>query len=462
MTSRRYDALVFGGGSAGMAAAARIAAAGYSVAVLEREQELGGVLNQCIHSGFGLKVFREDLTGPEYAERFSERLAASPGVEVYLETTAQEVGSPQTGAPASSRPEGRVSPPGSTLPGYAPPGALPAAGQAAQPSSGTEAPLTVFGYSRRHGVLQLGARAGVLAMGCRERNRGNVGIPGTRPAGVFTAGFAQRLLNVDGYLPGRRAVIVGSGDIGLIMARRLTWAGATVLGVVEIQSYPSGLTRNVVQCLNDFGIPLYLSHVVSRILGRNRVEAVEVCPLADGAARLDKAFRLDCDTVLLSVGLLPDTELAKKLGVALNPVTGGPLVDAGLQTSVPGVFACGNLLHVHDLVDFVTEEAERCGAQVAEYLAGDFERLQHRVAPGANVRYVVPNSYFPGRDNRFYLRALVVKNQARLEVRLGGELLKQRRLAHVQPSEMVSFTLKPGELSGLPARPDQTLEVSIA
>ena len=423
MTSRSYDALVFGGGSAGMAAAARIAAAGFSVAVLERERELGGVLNQCIHSGFGLKVFREDLTGPEYAERFCERLSAAPGVEVYLETTAQEV---------------------------------------APPAPGAEAPLTVFGYSRRHGILQLSARAGVLAMGCRERNRGNVGIPGTRPAGVFTAGFAQRVLNIDGYLPGRRAVIVGSGDIGLIMARRLVWAGAEVPGVVEIQSYPSGLTRNVVQCLNDFGIPLHLSHVVSRILGANRVEGVEVSPLEDGVPRLDKTFRLDCDTVLLSVGLLPDTELAKKLGVALNPETGGPLVDAGLQTSVPGVFACGNLLHVHDLVDFVTEESERCGARVAEFLSGDYEQLQHRVAPGANVRYVVPNRYYPGRENRFYLRALVVKNQARLEVRLGGQLAKQRRLPHVQPSEMVSFTLNPAELAGLPAGADQTLEVSIA
>jgi NADPH-dependent 2,4-dienoyl-CoA reductase/sulfur reductase-like enzyme len=422
VTSRRYDALVFGGGSAGMAAAVRIAAAGFSVAVLEREQELGGVLNQCIHSGFGLKEFREDLTGPEYAERFCERLAAATGVEVYLETTAQEVG----------------------------------------PPPGAEGPLTVFGYSRRHGILEFSARAGVLAMGCRERNRGNVGIPGTRPAGVLTAGFAQRLINIDGFLPGRRAVIVGSGDIGLIMARRLTWAGAQVPAVVEIQSYPSGLTRNVVQCLNDFGIPLYLSHVVSRILGANRVEGVEVSPLEDGVPRLDRSFRMDCDTVLLSVGLLPDAELAKKLGVALNPVTGGPLVDAGLQTSVPGVFACGNLLHVHDLVDFVSEESERCGARVAEYLSGEYELHQHRVAPGANVRYVVPNRYFPGRENRFYLRALVVKNQARLEVRLGGQLAKQRRLPHVQPSEMVSFTLKPGELNGLPPGADRTLEVSIA
>lgn len=421
MTGKRYDALVFGGGSAGMAAAARIAAGGFSVAVLERERELGGVLNQCIHSGFGLKVFREDLTGPEYAERYCQRLASASGVDVYLETTAQEVG-----------------------------------------AAGAETPLTVYGYSRLHGILELSARAGVLAMGCRERNRGNIGIPGTRPAGVYTAGFAQRLLNIDGYLPGRRAVIVGSGDIGLIMARRLTWSGAEVLGVVEIQSYPSGLTRNVVQCLNDFGIPLHLSHVVSRILGRNRVEGVEVSPLEDGVPKQEKAFRLDCDTVLLSVGLLPDTELAKKLGVALNPETGGPLVDAGLQTSVAGVFACGNLLHVHDLVDYVTEEAERCAERVCEYLAGEYELAQHRVVPGANVRYVVPNRYFPGRENRFYLRALVVKNQARLELRIGGETVKQRRLAHVQPSEMVSFTLKPAELAGLASKADNALEVSIA
>ena len=421
MTGKRYDALVFGGGSAGMAAAARIAAGGFSVAVLERERELGGVLNQCIHSGFGLKVFREDLTGPEYAERYCQRLASASGVDVYLETTAQEVG-----------------------------------------AAGAETPLTVYGYSRLHGILELSARAGVLAMGCRERNRGNIGIPGTRPAGVYTAGFAQRLLNIDGYLPGRRAVIVGSGDIGLIMARRLTWTGAEVLGVVEIQSYPSGLTRNVVQCLNDFGIPLHLSHVVSRILGRNRVEGVEVSPLEDGVPKQEKAFRLDCDTVLLSVGLLPDTELAKKLGVALNPETGGPLVDAGLQTSVAGVFACGNLLHVHDLVDYVTEEAERCAERVCEYLAGEYEMAQHRVVPGANVRYVVPNRYFPGRENRFYLRALVVKNQARLEVRIGGETVKQRRLAHVQPSEMVSFTLRPAELAGLAPKADNALEVSIA
>jgi len=420
---KRCDALVFGGGSAGMAAAERIASVGFTVAVLEREQELGGVLNQCIHSGFGLHEFREDLTGPEYAERFVERVKASPGIDLYLDTTAQEV-------------------------------------ETAGPETGRGGTITVYGYSRLFGVVKFSSRAAVLAMGCRERNRGNIGIPGTRPAGVFTAGFAQRLLNVDGYLPGRRVVIVGSGDIGLIMARRLTWSGAAVLGVVEIQSYPSGLTRNVVQCLNDFGIPLYLSHVVSRICGRDRVEAVEVSPLADGVP--GPAFRLDCDTVLLSVGLVPDNELSKKLGVALNPETGGPLVDAGLQTSAPGVFACGNVLHVHDLVDYVSEEARRCGGFVAEYLTGEYERTQARVRPGANVKYIVPNSCFPGRENRLYLRPLVVKNQARLVVRLNGETLKERKLAHVQPSEMIALSLRPADLRGLAGRGESVLEVSIA
>jgi NADPH-dependent 2,4-dienoyl-CoA reductase/sulfur reductase-like enzyme len=422
VTGKRYDALVFGGGSAGMAAAARIASAGFSVAVLEREQELGGVLNQCIHSGFGLHVFRQDLTGPEYAERYIDRVRGAAGLDLYLGTTAQEVAVGEEG--------------------------------------GAE-PIVAYGYSPRYGILRLAARAAVLAMGCRERNRGNIGIPGTRPSGILTAGLAQRLINIDGYLPGERAVIVGSGDIGLIMARRLTWSGARVMGVVEIQPYPSGLTRNVVQCLNDFAIPLHLSHVVSRIFGRDRVEAVEVSPIRDGVVQARESFRLDCDTVLLSVGLVPDNELSKKFAVTLNPETGGPLVDAGLQTTVEGVFACGNVLHVHDLVDYVTEEAERCGGFVIEYLRGEYEARQYRLQPGANVKYTVPNRYFPDRENRFYLRPLIVRNQARLTVRLDGETIKERRLAHVQPSEMLSFTLGPQDLAGIAPLKENILEVSI-
>lgn len=417
MIEKHHDAVVFGGGSAGLAAAARIAEQGGSVAVLERENELGGILNQCIHNGFGIQRFKEDLTGPEYAERFIEIVEELDNVSTFLETTALEV------------------------------------------TPGT--PHSVFACSKRHGVIKIESRAIVLAMGCRERNRGNIGIPGTRPAGVFTAGLAQRLINIDGYLPGRRAVILGSGDIGLIMARRLTWVGVEVLGVIEIQGYPSGLTRNIVQCLNDFHIPLYLSHTVSEIRGKDRVTGVTVTPLEDGKMVTAKSFDLDCDTILLSVGLIPDNELSRKFGVSLNPETGGPFVDAGLMSSVPGVFACGNVLHVHDLVDYVSEESERCASFVVEYLKGTYAPLHHPIVSGANVKYVVPNKYLPGTTNRFYLRSLIVKNKAELVISLEGEPLKRKKLAHVQPSEMVSFRLDEQELSRGSESREKKLEVSI-
>ncbi|MBA7583182.1 Ferredoxin--NADP reductase [subsurface metagenome] len=417
MIEKTYDAVVFGGGSAGLAAAARIAGQGYSVALLERENELGGILNQCIHNGFGIQRFKEDLTGPEYAERFIEMVEELEDVSIFLETTALEV------------------------------------------TPGT--PHSVFAYSKRYGVVKIECRAIVLAMGCRERNRGNIGIPGTRPAGVFTAGLAQRLINIDGYIPGRRAVILGSGDIGLIMARRLTWVGVEVLGVIEIQGYPSGLTRNIVQCLNDFNIPLYLSHTVSEIRGQDRVTGVKVTPLEEGKMVPAKSFDLDCDTILLSVGLIPDNELSRKFGVSLNPETGGPFVDAGLMSSVPGVFACGNVLHVHDLVDYVSEESERCASFVVEYLNGAYHTQHHPIVSGANVKYVIPNKYLPGMTNRFYLRSLIVKNKAELVISLQGEPLKRKKLAHVQPSEMVSFLLDEQDLSPGSESAEKKLEVSI-
>ncbi len=301
----------------------------------------------------------------------------------------------------------------------------------------------------------------VLAMGCRERNRGNLGIPGTRPAGIFTAGLAQRLINIEGYVPGKRVVVIGSGDIGLIMARRMSWVGADVLGVIEIQPYPSGLTRNIVQCLHDFDIPLYLSHVVTNISGRDRVESVEVTPIEDSTYRTDKSFSLKCDTLLLSVGLIPDNELSKKIDVRMNPETNGAIVDANLMTSVPGVFACGNVLHVHDLVDYVTEESTRCGTFVSAYLRGEAEVPQYKTVAGANVKYIIPNRYTPSRENRVYMRSLVVKNKAEMSVTVDGKEIKKKTIRHIQPSEMISLTLKPEDLTDVSDLKENTLEVSL-
>ncbi len=430
MTSRSVDAVVVGGGSAGMAAALRLRQDGASVTIVERDPFLGGILLQCIHNGFGLHEFGQDLTGPEYAERFIGPLGQA-GIDVLLDATVTEI-------------------------------------------AGEPGRRSVTALSRTHGVVHLNARAVVLAMGCRERNRGNVAIAGTRPAGVFTAGLAQRLVNIEGCIPGRRIVIIGSGDIGLIMARRLTLVGCTVLAVVEIQPYPSGSARNIVQCLNDYSIPLYLGHVVSRIEGKDRVEAVVVSPLEDGrpaaaigpaavagmppgppagmppAATAGKRFRISCDTVLLSVGLIPENELSRAAGVAISDETAGPWVDADLMTRAEGIFACGNVLHVHDLVDFVSEEARRCGERAAAYLRGG-QALAARtrslpVKAGANVRYVVPNACAADRENVFFLRPLVVKNDARLEVSVDGQIVRSRRLPHVQPSEMLRFSVEPGAL----------------
>jgi NADPH-dependent 2,4-dienoyl-CoA reductase/sulfur reductase-like enzyme len=420
---RRYDAVVIGGGSAGMAAALAIREAGLTAAIVEREPFLGGILMQCIHSGFGIHEFKEDLTGPEYAERFIGKVVGA-GIDSFLDTTVMEIRS------EAGRRE-------------------------------------ILACSKRYGVMRLSAGAVVLAMGCRERNRGNIAIAGTRPAGVFTAGLAQRLVNIEGCIPGHRAVIIGSGDIGLIMARRLTMVGCKVLAVVEIQPYPSGLVRNIVQCLNDFSIPLHLGHVVSRISGRDRVESVEVAPLVEGRADLARGFRLECDTVLLSVGLIPENELSRAAGVPINGDTGGPTVDANLMTGVEGIFACGNVLHVHDLVDFVSEESRRCGERVAAFLRGGAgERAAaasagQKVRAGANVRYVVPNAWQPGRENVLFFRPMVVKNDALMEVSIDGTVLRTRKLPHVQPSEMIRLALRPEEVpSPDPARPNM-MEVSI-
>jgi pyruvate/2-oxoglutarate dehydrogenase complex dihydrolipoamide dehydrogenase (E3) component len=267
------------------------------------------------------------------------------------------------------------------------------------------------------------------------------------------------LVNIEGYIPGKDVVIIGSGDIGLIMARRMSWIGCRVRAVVEILPYPSGLARNIVQCLEDFSIPLYLSHLTTNIYGTLRVEGVEAAPIENGALMVQKAFKIPCDTVLLSVGLVPENELSRKAGVEINPMTNGAWVDSFLMTSVPGVFACGNVLHVHDLVDYVVEEAGRAGRLAADWLDGRRPRNEIRIKAGANVRYVVPSRVEPGRDNKLYLRSMIVKNDAALEIRLDGELLRSSKKAHVQPSEMLSLTLGSEDLAR--AASGSALEIAI-
>jgi thioredoxin reductase len=410
----RVDAAIIGGGAAGLAAAREIHGRGARVCIIERDDELGGILLQCIHNGFGLHEHREDLTGPEYAER---AVAGVAGVTTFRRTTVGEIS-----------------------------------------KNGAMHECTC--YSAEHGVMRISARAIVLAMGCRERNRGNLRIPGTRPAGVYTAGLVQRMTNIEGYIPGREIVIIGSGDIGLIMARRLQWLGCHVHAVVEIMPYPSGLTRNIVQCLNDFSIPLYLSHVVSRIHGNERVRGVDVMPIQNGAPDPQRQFHIPCDTVLLSVGLIPENELSKTAGVAITPATNGPVVDATMMTSVEGIFATGNVLHVHDLVDNVTEESRLTGGFVADYLAGRRPARQLRVKPGSNVRYVNPSRLDPEKGGRLYLRPLIVKNKAELVVRTESRQIRRVVLNHVQPSEMISVAVRDHDMTDVPA--DAVLEVSLS
>lgn len=417
MKELSFDAVVIGGGAAGMAAALELEAKGHAVAVVEREERLGGILAQCVHNGFGLIEFDEELTGPEFAERFEGTVKARP-IMVLCGCTVL---------------------------------ALDSDGQ----------DKIVSCVSSVEGVLALRSRAVVLAMGCRERNRGNIRIPGSRPAGVFTAGLAQRLVNVEGYVPGKDVVIIGSGDIGLIMARRMSWIGCKVHAVVEILPYPSGLTRNIVQCLHDFGIPLYLSHLTTEIYGRDRVEGIEVAPIENGAIMTEKAFRIPSDTVLLSVGLVPENELSRMAGVAINSMTNGPWADSTLMTNLPGVFACGNVLHVHDLVDYVVEEARRAGRFAAAWLDGARPLREVRVKAGPNVRYVAPSRVEAGRDNKIYLRTMIVKNDALLEVKLDGKVLLSVKKNHIQPSEMISLSLGKAELAPVSELPDAAVEISI-
>ena len=419
----RRAIVIVGGGPAGLSAAVAAYEAGeHDVLVLERDTQLGGILNQCIHNGFGLHTFKEELTGPEYAARYVSR-ADELGIERRLGTMVVDI-SPE-----------RV----------------------------------VTCVSSTEGIRSIQAGAVVLAMGCRERPRGALATPGYRPAGVYSAGTAQRLVNIEGQLPGREVVILGSGDIGLIMARRMTLEGAHVACVAEIMPYSGGLKRNIVQCLDDFGIPLLLSHTVVDVEGRDRVEAVTIAEVDERLRPIPGTeVRYPCDTLMLSVGLLPENELSREAGVELSPVTRGPVVDQSLQTSIPGIFACGNVLHVHDLVDFVSQEAAAAGEQAARYVRGAGEPAETRGVPVVatdGVRYTVPSYVDPARMDETLTVRFRVANEYRnryVSVYLDGERVQHRKKRVMAPGEMEQVVLKRADLQAREALQQITVKLEEA
>jgi len=406
------DVTVIGSGPAGLVAALHASKSGArNVLLLEREEELGGILKQCIHNGFGLEQFKEDYTGPEYAERLIDEVSKTS--ICYLLNTMVLAVSPDR---------------------------------------------TIKAVNPKKGVFYIESKSVVLAMGCRERSRGSINIPGTRPAGVYTAGVAQRFINIDGYLPGKEIVILGSGDIGLIMARRLTLEGAHVKGVYEIMDYPGGLKRNIVQCLNDFDIPLYLSHTVTEIQGKERLEGVVV-------SRVDKKMQpvkgseqsIACDTLLLSVGLIPENELSKQVGVELNQITKGPITTETMETSVPGVFSCGNVSTVFDLVDYVAETGMTAGRNAAKFATGDWkeERNSVEVIPGENVRVLFPQRYSFKEDLDLFIRsAKPFETPVTIDISPPG--IHYKRL-YARPNEMIRVKVSRDKLKDV----SESIEVNI-
>ncbi len=420
---KAYDIVIIGGGPAGLAAAAAARKSGVEkILILERDKELGGILNQCIHNGFGLHTFKEELTGPEYAARFIDQVKELE-IEYKLHTMVMDISSDKV----------------------------------------------VTAMNREEGMFQIQAGAVILAMGCRERSRGALNIPGYRPAGIYSAGTAQRLVNREGFLLGREVVILGSGDIGLIMARRMTFEGAKVKVVAELMPYSGGLKRNIVQCLDDYGIPLKLSHTVVEIRGKERLTGVTIAKVDEMGKPIPGTEEdYDCDTLLLSVGLIPENELSRGAGVDMSPVTSGPIVNESLETNIEGVFACGNVLHVHDLVDFVSEEAAAAGRNAALYVQGRRQSEAGKAIllnPVEGVRYTVPSVIHPDRmDDKLTVRFRVggVYKNCYISVYFDDERVIHRKRPVVAPGEMEEIKLEKEKLLAYPDLKTITVKIEEA